>query len=376
MQFQQIISKAKSFFLLFFALVMLVFNSSAQVNTVDFGKNRVQYRKFKWQYYQTNNFNTYFYDNGQTIANFVAQVAEKELPQLEQFIEYGLQRRGNIVVYNTFNELEQSNIGLSLDWQTTGGITKLVNNKMIVYFNGDHSDLRRQVRQGIARTLVENLLFGDDLGEFAANQTLLDLPKWLTDGYIDYAAEDWNTALDDQLKSALLSGSYKNFYQFAFEKPLLAGHSFWNYIAEKYKKENVTYFLYLARVYRNLNSASQRICKKKFKDVLKDFMAENEEKYYKDVKGRRNFPKGTISIVEEVKRNRDYIRFTANPLPRSQTYAVVEYIKGQYCVVIYENLSDRKVLLKFGVRTNENEVNPNYPLLAWDGKRHQACLRL
>lgn len=375
MQFQQIISKAKSFFLLFFAVVMLVPDSDAQVNTVDFGKNRVQYRKFKWQYYQTNNFNTYFYENGQTIANYVAQIAEKELPQLEQFVEYGLQRRANIVIYNTFNELEQSNIGLSLDWQTTGGITKLVNNKMIVYFNGDHSDLRRQIRQGIARTLVENLLFGDDLGEFAANQTLLDLPKWLTDGYIDYAAEDWNTSLDDQLKSSLLSGSYKNFYQFAFEKPLLAGHSFWNYIAEKYKRENVTYFLYLARVYRNLNAASQRICKKKFKEVLTDFMTENEEKYYKDIKGRRNFPKGTISIVEEVKKNKDFIRFTANPIPRSQTYAVVEYIKGTYCVVLYENLTDRKVLLKFGVKSNENEVNPNYPLLAWDGKGTRlACV--
>ena len=29
-------------------------------------------------------------------------------------------------------------------------------------------------------------MFGDDLGEFAGNQALLDLPVWLTDGYGDY----------------------------------------------------------------------------------------------------------------------------------------------------------------------------------------------
>ena len=63
--------------------------------------------------------------------------------------------------------------------------------------------LRRQIRQGIARVLVENILFGDDLGEFAANQALLDLPKWLTDGYVEYAAENWSPKLDDDLKSAL-----------------------------------------------------------------------------------------------------------------------------------------------------------------------------
>lgn len=358
-----------------FFLLMLTPGIFSQVNTVEFGKNRVQYRKFKWQYYQSDNFNVYFYENGQTIAKYATQIAEQELPGIEQFVEYGLQRRANIAVYNNFDELRQSNIGLNLDWQTTGGITKLVNNKIVVYFDGNHSNLRKQIRQGIARTLLDNILFGDDLGEFAANQALLDLPQWLTDGYVDYVAENWSTELDDALKSALMSGEYRNFYQFAYEKPLLAGHAFWYFIAEKYKKENVTYFIYLARVYRNLNTAAQRICKKKFKEVLREFMTYSEEKYYDDIRGRRNFPKGTISIVEEISKNKNFFHFTANPAPRSMTYAVVEYIKGKYYVVLYDNLVDRKVLLKTGVRSNENEVNPNYPLLAWDGKGTRlACI--
>jgi hypothetical protein len=368
MQFQQIKPKTKVIFGFLALALLLHVEISAQVSTVEYGKNRVQYRKFKWQYYQSTNFNTYFYENGQTIANYVTQIAESELAGIEQFVEYGLQRRANIIIYNHFNELEQSNIGLNLDWQSSGGITKLVNNKMIVFFNGDHAHLRRQIRQGIARILVDNILFGDDLGEFAANQALLDLPKWLVDGYVDYVAEDWNPQLDNDLRSALLSGKYKNFYQFAFEKPLLAGHAFWHYLAEKYKKENVTYFLYLARVYRNLNSASSRICKKKFKGVLKDFMAEQPEMYYKDLTGRRDVPKGNVTVVEEVSDTKDFIHFTPNPAPRSQTYAVVEYIKGVYCVALYVDGFDRKILLRNGVRSQENEINPHYPLLAWDGK--------
>jgi len=353
-----------------FVLIALtiVTDTLSQVNTVEFGKNRVQYKKFKWQYYQSANFNVYFEENGMPLGKYVVQLAEQELPSIEKFVEYGLQRRANLIIYNHFNDLEQSNIGLDIDWQTTGGTTKLVNNKMIVYYNGDHNHLKRQVRQGIAKILVDNILFGDDLGEFAANQALLDLPKWLVDGYVEYAAEPWSAELDDQLKSAILSGRYKNFYQFAFERPNLAGHSFWYYVAEKYKKENVTYFLYLARVYRNLNSASNRIAKKKFKALLKDFMSEQDDKYNKDIRGRRNFPKGTVSVVEEIKPGKDFIRFTANPAPRSQTYAVVEYRNGQYRIVLYENYINRKVLLKFGVRTADAEVNPNYPLLAWDGK--------
>src|SRR3982751_886800 len=187
-------------------LLLVASGTEAQVNTVELGKNRVQFQKFKWKYYQTENFNTYFSQDGLELGKYVAQIAETELPSIEEFVEYGLQRRANIVVYNNFDEYQQSNIGLGIDWQTTGGVTKLVNNKMIVYFDGNHDSLRLRIREGIARVLVENILFGDDLGEFAANQALLDLPKWLTDGYIEYAAERWSPKWDDDLKSALLSG--------------------------------------------------------------------------------------------------------------------------------------------------------------------------
>src|SRR5450631_330696 len=348
MQVHQNKGKSFCFFLVLAVLFIFPGQGKAQVNTVEFGKNRLQFKQFKWKYYQTPNFNTYFSQGGDGLGKYVCQLAEKELSGIEQFVEYGLQRRANIVIYNTYNDLEQSNIGLSLDWQTTGGITKLVNNKMVVYFNGDHNNLRIQIRQGIARILVENILFGDDLGEFATNQALLDLPQWLTDGYVEYAGETWSAKLDDELKSAILGGRYKNFYQFAFEKPTLAGHAFWTYIAEKYKKENVTYFLYLARVYRNLNSASQRICKKKFKEVLKDFMDQEEGIYEKDIRGRRIFPKGTVSVVEDINEHKDFFHFSPNPAPRSQTYAVVEFKHGKYSVVLHENFIYTRVLLKNG----------------------------
>lgn len=348
-------------------LLTLAFAVNAQVSTVEFGKNRVQYQKFKWRYYQTDNFNTYFSEDGLGLGRYVAQIAEKELPSIEEFMEYGLQRRVNIVVYNNFDEMMQSNIGLGIDWQNTGGVTKLVNNKMVVYFDGNHDNLRRQVRQGLAAVLLENILFGDDLGEFATNQTLLDLPKWLTDGYVSYVAENWSTRLDDDLRGVMLAGNYNKFYQFAFEKPELAGHAFWKYIADKYGKNKVTYFFYLARIYRNLNKASQKLAKKKFKDILKDFMLEVPQQYYKDIRGRRNAPKGQLGVSEMVGK-KDFFRFNANPNPRSFTYVVVEFKQGVYSVVLNENFVNRKVLVKYGTRSRGDEANPNYPIIAWDGK--------
>lgn len=341
---------------------------SAQVSSVEYGKNRVQYKKFKWQYYQTKNFNTYFNQHGQELAKYVAQVAEEELPSLEKFVEYSLQRRVNIIVYNSFGDLKQSNIGIGIDWQSIGGTTKLVNNKMIVYYNSNHADLRRQIREGIAKVLTQNILFGEDLGEVAGNAALLDLPQWLIDGYIAYAGENWSTKLDDELKSEILSGDYKNFYQFAFDKPLLAGHAFWHYIEEKYKRENTSYLLYLARVYKSLNRASQQVTKKRrFKEVLADFMTYEEDKYDNDIRRRKNYPKGSEVTDYTIGKRLDYFHFNVNPNKRNNSFAVVQYKKGQYRLLLNED-DENKTLLKFGAKSKIDEINPNYPIMAWDPK--------
>ncbi|HEX6915422.1 MAG TPA: hypothetical protein VF145_09280, partial [Chitinophagaceae bacterium] len=239
-------------FSLFMLAVLVSVASVAQVNAVEFGKNRVQHKKFTWRFYETPNFYTYFNIGGNDLAKFVAQVAEEELQQIEESVEYALQRKANIIIYNDYNDYKSSNIGLGIDWQSSGGLTKLVNNKIVIYFNGNHNDLRRSVREGIVKTLVDNQLFGDDIGEFASNQALLDLPQWMIDGYISYIAENWNAQKDDQLKDAMMSGEYKNFYQFAFKQPALAGHAFWYFLADRYKKDNVPYFLYLTRIYKSL----------------------------------------------------------------------------------------------------------------------------
>ncbi len=321
----------------------------------------------KWQYYQTKNFNVYFYDNGQELAKFIVQSAEKELPQIEAAAEYSLQRRANIILYNSYADMQQTNVGLETEILRTGSVTRLVNNKMLVYFDANHANLRRQVRQGIADIITKNVLFGDDIGEVAGNQTLLDLPEWLTDGYVAYLGENWSTDLDDELKSEILSNNYSKFSSFAFAKPLLAGHSFWYFIEEKYKKENVTYFLYLARIYKNLNKASQQITRLKFKDLLAEFMEYQDEKYYKDISRRRAYPKGNYVDGFDISPRLNYYRFNVNPAKRNNSYVVTQFRKGIVRVILNED-GDTKTLLKYGVRTYENEMNPNYPMMAWDPK--------
>ncbi len=360
-------AKFSRIFFISSVFIFIAFISYAQVNAVTFGKNRVQYKKLKWEFYQTSNFNVYFYKGGQELAKFVAQVAEKELPSIEAAAEYSLQRRANIILYNEFADMQQTNIGLETDLLNTGGVTRLVNNKMVMYYDANHYNLKRQIRQGIADVITKNVLFGDDLGEVASNQALLDLPVWLTDGYVAYLGENWSTELDDELKSEILSGNYRKFSKFSYEKPLLAGHAFWYYVEEKYKKENVTYFLYLARIYKNLNKACRQITKLSFKELQAEFMEYQDDKYYKDIARRKAYPKGSYIEGYDISKRLNYYRFNVNPNKKNNDYVVTQFKKGIVRLILNSNF-ENKTLLKYGTRSYEAEINPSYPLVAWDPK--------
>jgi hypothetical protein len=337
--------------------------SVAQTNTVQFGQNRLQYKQFKWRYFQTENFNTYFSQGGLALGKYVAQSAEAQLPAIQKEMDYALRRRLNIIVYNSYSDMKQSNIGIGLEWQNTGGITKLVGNKMIVYFDGDHNKLERQIREGIARVIIENMLFGNDVGEFAGNAALLNLPKWYTDGYVAYVANHWDVNLDAQLKELLRTGRYYTFNQLVQEYPELAGHAFWFYIEKAYGSDKPSYLLYISRIDRSLKRAADQVLHKSFKQVRRDFMTYNMHKYQVDNRARRQTTHGNIVTTQD---NFKAEHYRIHPNPRNRNYAMVEFNHGLYRVLLYQGLYKPTVLLKSGVRQLKTQVNPDYPLMAWD----------
>ena len=346
--------------------------SQAQTNTVEFGQNRVQFKNFKWRYYQSRHFNTYFSQNGLELGKYAAQVAEKELPQLEQFMESNPRQRINIVVYNSFGEMKQSNIGIGVEWQNTGGETKLVGNKMIVYFDGNHEHLRRQIRQGIARIMLETLLFGEDIGEFAGNAALIDFPKWFTDGFIGYAAENWTAEQDEELKLILMSGKYSNFNALAYDHTFLAGQAFWYYVESKYGKDAVPYLMYITRINRGLKKGFEQVLNQTPKKATKDFFVFYQKRFQEDNRRRKTSAKGRTIVAQEITPNKEFYRF--NPNPKNNSYAVVEFKKGVYRVEIQLGWNKPKVLLRSGVMQLANQVDPNYPQMAWNTKGNRLAI--
>lgn len=268
--------------------------------------------------------------------------------------------------------MKQSNIGIGVDWQNTGGVTKLVGNKMIVYFDGNHENLRRQIRQGIARIMLETLLFGEDIGEFAGNAALIDFPKWFTDGFIGYAAENWTAKQDEELKLIIMSGKYSNFNALAYDHTLLAGQAFWYYVESKYGKDAVPYLMYITRINRGLKKGFEQVLNKTPKNATRDFFVFYQKRFQEDNRRRKTSAKGRTIVAQEITPKADYYRF--NPNPKNNSYAVVQFKKGVYRVQIQLGWNKPKVLLHSGVMQLANQVDPNYPQMAWNTKGNRLAV--
>ena len=61
------------------------------------------------------------------------------------------------------------------------------------------------------------------------NALLLNLPEWVTDGYIAYLVDGWDAKANSEWKGVLEAQPKTGFYELADQYPELAGKAFWKF---------------------------------------------------------------------------------------------------------------------------------------------------
>jgi hypothetical protein len=228
-----------------------------------FGQNRVQHRKFDWRYFDTKHFRVYHYDkDGRNLGRYVAEEAEKSIPIVENKLGGKFPPRFSIILYNSYDEYRQTNVGLKDESPVTGnvkaGTVNLVGDKLVVYFTGEHSNLRHQIQTGMAKVVMARMLFGDNLKKMVKSGTgtmLLGLPQWVAEGYIAYLVDGWDAKTNSSWKSLLDARPKAGFYELSEEYPEIAGKAFWKFIATRYGNDMMKNLLYSMQQKAGVNKA-------------------------------------------------------------------------------------------------------------------------
>ena len=238
-----------------------------------FGKNRVQYSDFYWSFYRFNNFDVYFNQFGKNIAQYTALYTEEKLIEIENYFDYKLEKRLILIIYNKLTDFRQGNIGLVTGEQTEnlGGVTKILDNKVFLFYEGDHKLLERQINQAIAEIVVTEMLIGNSVRDKVTSMASLNLPDWYIKGLILYVADEWNPQLEDKLKDGVLSRKYRKFAKLTDEDAVIAGHSIWRYLAITYGRSIIPSMVYLTRLNKNSNKGFFNVLGIKMRHLVKEW---------------------------------------------------------------------------------------------------------
>lgn len=330
-----------------------------------FGKNRVQYSDEKlWSYFRFSQFDTYFYQNGRELAIQTAKYAEDILPVMEKKIEFTLEGKIQFVIFTSLSDFKESNIGLTReDAFNVGGVTQVTGNKVALYFEGNYRDFYRQIRQGIARILVEQMLYGEQITANIKNSALLFLPGWYIEGLISYLAEDWNTTIDNIARNGFMTGKYKKFNFLSGQDAVIAGHSIWKYIRDKYGDDVIPNIVYLTKLSRSVENGFLFVLGTSFKTAVAEWEQYYLENYRQDINGRTLPDEGALPLLKKQRKELHLHELALNPQRTKVVYATDELNKKK--IYLHDIATGkRKVLFKIGHKIDEM-TDFSYPLIAW-----------
>lgn len=352
----------------------------AQTNIEVFGQNRVQLRKFEWKFFDTEHFRIYHYDvAGRTLARYVAEQAEQDISIIERKLGGKFPKRFNIVLYNNYDEYRQTNVGRKYDSQIQdipAGTVDLVGDRLVVYFTGVHTDLRRQMRGGMSRVVMERMLFGESFREMVKNAVLLNLPQWTIDGFIAYLVDGWDAKSDNDWKNMLAARPQAGFYTLAELKPELAGKAFWKYVAEKHGEKEVKNMLYTMQLRSSLAQGIKMSLGLKVKQAYDSCMTFYREEYAIDSTLHDVPDEKTALIDVSVPKDNRIVR-TMRVSPKGADIAYVSWKEGEWQVYLQHTTNQQqRAMILAGGNKDYNEVNPDpdYPLLAWSNNGYKLAI--
>ncbi len=327
-----------------------------------FGKNRVQYYDYYWMFYRFDDFDCYFNEFGRDLAQYTADYAIKKLEEIEDFFDYSLEKRLIFIIYNKNAEYKQTNVGLVTsdeDSYNTGGFSRIIENKVMLYYEGDHVAFQKLIAASITESIINEMLYNADIKDRVASASLITLPDWFIKGLINYVSYGWDYEAENRVKDGFTSKKYRNINNLEYEDAVYAGLSFWRFLGIQYGDALIPNIIYLTKVYKHIDDGFLYVIGKDLKDLLKEW----KEYYRNEYSSDRNLPGYDENTVRRSKREQTYQ--TVKVSPDGQYIAYVTNDWGRKRVWLYDQNTEKLKIIFRAEPRFEQMIDETYPVLAW-----------
>ncbi len=202
-----------------------------------FGRNKVQYKSFKFETLKTEHFDIYFYPSERAMVDQAGRMAERWYARLSHELGYGLTSRQPLILYASHPDFEQTNaIEGELD-EGTGGVTEPGKRRIVLPVAGPLAETDHVIGHELVHAFQFDLTGQKPTSAGFAEPAILRLPLWFIEGMAEYLSigpVDPNTAMwmrdaaaNNRLPTVRTLDSPRYF-------PYRFGQAFWAYVAHRW----------------------------------------------------------------------------------------------------------------------------------------------
>ncbi len=356
------------------ALLMLMLSAYAlpvSAQETVFGKNKVQYRNFDWYYIQSNHFDVYFTQGGDTIADFTADAAESAYTMISASFRYQINNRIPIVVYNSHNEFQQTNVISEYLEEGIGGVTELFKNRVVLPFEGDYKKFRHVIHHELVHAVLNDMFYGGSIQSIITNNITLQLPIWFNEGLAEYESLKWDTNSDMFLRDATMHEYLPPIQRLDGYFAYRGGQSVWNYIATKYGEQKIAEILMRIRGTRNVEQGFRGALGLGIEELSEQWQKEQKVLYWPDI-AKRVDPADYARRLTDHRKDGSFYNTSPAITPQGDRIAFISNRDNYFDVYVMSAIdgSTRDKIVK-GQRTPEfEELHLLTPGMSWspDGK--------
>ena len=337
-----------------------------------FGKNKVQYTRFRWSYIQSDHFDIYFSDGGQYLAEFTATAAESAYASLSKSFRYQLVNRVPIIVYNSHNDFQQTNVVSEYLEEGIGGVTELFKNRVILPFEGEYSKFRHVIHHELSHAVLNDMFYGGSIQSIISNNITLQLPLWFNEVLAEYEALKWDSDSDMFLRDATVHEYLPPISQLYGYFAYRGGQSLWWYIAGKYGDQKVGDILNRIKSTRSVEGGFRGSLGLTLEELNERWQKEMKVIYWPDI-ARREEPADYSRRLTDTRKDGSFYNTSPAISPQGDKVAFISN-RNEYFDVFIMNATDGSIIQKLvnGQTTNNfEELHLLTPGISWspDGKR-------
>jgi Tol biopolymer transport system component len=337
----------------------------------NFGKNKVQYKPFNWAFIQSSHFDIYFYDGGSSIANFTAVAAESAYASISRTMRYQLNNRISIMVYNSHNDFQQTNVVGEYLEEGIGGVTELFKNRVVLPFEGNYRQFRHVIHHELVHAVMNDMFYGGSIQSIISNNIRIQLPLWISEGFAEYEALKWDTNSDMFMRDATIHTylppiEYLSGY-FAYR----GGQSVFHYIANKYGEQKISEILHRMKSLRNVDAGFKSAIGLTVDELSERWQKEQKVLYWPDVAKREDPEDFATRMTDHVKEGNFYNTSPAIS-PQGDKIAFISDRDDYFSVYVISTIDNTLTKVVAGQRSNNfEELHLLTPGIGWspDGKR-------